>query len=84
MDFAHPAMQAMSRRAHTCATAQQARIKGETADREDAELLRWLLDQGVDFIGLRDGGGIDCANHPGGAHAALIDARRDQQQGEHP
>ncbi|WP_158306329.1 hypothetical protein [Alicycliphilus denitrificans] len=45
-------------------------------------MLRWLLDQWPDFIGLRDGGGIDCANHPGGARAALIDARRDQQQGE--
>lgn len=55
----------------------------EQQDREDAELLRWLLDQWPDFIGLRDGGGIDCANHPCGARAALIDARRDQQQGEH-
>lgn len=61
---------------------QQARIRRDTADRDDAELLRWLLDQGLDFIGLRDGGGIDCANHPCGARAALIDARRDQQQGE--
>lgn len=74
----------VTRRAWSLGLAQQARIKREQQDREDAELLRWLLDQWPDFIGLRDGGGIDCANHPGGARAALIDARRDQQQGEHP
>lgn len=72
----------VTRRAWSLSLAQQARIKREQQDREDAELLRWLLYQGLDFIGLRDGGGIDCANHPGGARAALIDARRDQQQGE--
>ena len=55
----------------------QARIKRETADREDAELLRWLLEQRVDFIGLHGGNGIDCANHPCGARAALIEARQD-------
>ncbi|WP_406626138.1 hypothetical protein [Acidovorax sp. SDU_ACID1] len=60
----------------TCAAAQ-ARAKQETADRDDAELLRWLLDQGLDFIGLHGGNGIDCANHFGGARAALIEARQD-------
>lgn len=58
----------------------QARVKRETADREDAELLRWLLDQGLDFIGLKGGSGIDCANHPDGARVALIEARQDVQQ----
>ena len=74
----------VTRRAWSLSLAQQARIKREQQDRDDAELLRWLLDQGLDFIVLRDGGGIDCANHPCGDRAALIDARRDQQQGEHP
>ena len=60
---------------------QQARIRRDTADREDAELLRWLLDQGLDFIGLHGGSGIDCANHPGGARAALIEARQDARTG---
>ena len=64
--------------------ALRATLQRKANDREYAELLRWLLDQGLDFIGLRDGGGIDCANHPGGARAALFDARRDQQHGEHP
>lgn len=57
----------------------QARAKREVADREDAELLRWLIARGVDFITLADGGAIDCANHPRGAHAAISEAQQSER-----
>lgn len=58
---------------------QQARIRRENEDATLADLLRWLNDQGVGFIELKNGGGIDVAN-AGGLIQALIEAREDQRK----
>ena len=58
---------------------QQARIKRENDNATLADLLRWLNDQGVGFIELKNGGGIDVAN-AGGLIQALIEAREDQRK----
>lgn len=57
--------------------ALRATLQRQHTDREAAELLAWLDEQGVDFIGLAAGGGIDVGNTPGGLIQALRDARRD-------
>ena len=57
---------------------QQARIKRENDNATLADLVRWLNDQGVGFIELKNGGGIDVAN-AGGLIQALIEAREDQR-----
>lgn len=48
----------------------------DAADREHADLLRWLAAQGVLFIELA-GGGIDVSNCGGDLIVALRQARRD-------
>lgn len=58
---------------------QQARIKRENDNATLADLVRWLNDQGVGFIELKNGGGIDVAN-AGGLIQALIEAREDQRK----
>ena len=58
---------------------QQARILRENENATLADLLRWLNDQGVGFIELKNGGGIDVAN-AGGLIQALIEAREDQRK----
>lgn len=58
---------------------QQARIRRENENATLADLLRWLNDQGVGFIELKNGGGIDVANS-GGLIQALIEAREDQRK----
>ncbi|WP_270175171.1 hypothetical protein [Diaphorobacter sp. ED-3] len=58
---------------------QQARIRRENENATLADLLRWLNDQGVGFIELKNGGGIDVAN-AGGLIQALIEAREDQRK----
>ena len=58
---------------------QQARIRRENENATLADLLRWLNDQGVGFIELKNGGGIDVAN-AGGMIQALIEAREDQRK----
>lgn len=60
---------------------QQARIRRENENENAtlADLLRWLNDQGVGFIELKNGGGIDVAN-AGGLIQALIEAREDQRK----
>ena len=58
---------------------QQARIRRENENATMADLLRWLNDQGVGFIELKNGGGIDVAN-AGGLIQALIEAREDQRK----
>lgn len=59
---------------------QQARIRHENENATLADLLRWLNDQGVGFIELKNGGGIDVANTNGGLIQALIEAREDQRK----
>lgn len=59
---------------------QQARIRRENENATLADLLRWLNDQGVGFIELKNGGGIDVANTKGGLIQALIEAREDQRK----
>ena len=58
---------------------QQERIRRENENATLADLLRWLNDQGVGFIELKNGGGIDVAN-AGGLIQALIEAREDQRK----
>lgn len=58
---------------------QQARIRRENENATLVDLLRWLNDQGVGFIELKNGGGIDVAN-AGGLIQALIEAREDQRK----
>ena len=58
---------------------QQARIRRENENATLADMLRWLNDQGVGFIELKNGGGIDVAN-AGGLIQALIEAREDQRK----
>ena len=58
---------------------QQARIRRENENATLADLLRWLNDQGVGFIELKNGGGIDVAN-AGVLIQALIEAREDQRK----
>ena len=59
---------------------QQARIRRENENATLADLLRWLNDQGVGFIELKNGAGIDVANTNGGLIQALIEAREDQRK----
>lgn len=50
----------------------------DAADREHADLLRWLGAQSVEFIELA-GGGIDISNSGGDLIAALRQAKRDSR-----
>ncbi|GEM_PF-4435024 len=55
---------------------EQVALIRQQSDHEDAELLRWLISQGIDHIALTTGA-IDCANDPAGARAAIQAARLD-------
>lgn len=70
---------ALLKKVALASNAQQAAFKRER-DATLADLLRWLNDQGVGFIELKNGGGIDVANTNGGLIQALIEAREDQRK----
>ena len=57
-------------------TQEQVALIRQESDHEDAELLRWLISQGIDYIALTTGT-VDCANDPQGARAAIRAARMD-------
>lgn len=73
-------MDAITPKAKKASMELQARIKRENDNASLADLVRWLNDQGVEFIALKGGAGIDVANTNGGLIQALIEAREDQRK----
>ena len=63
------------RRVYGQSKLAQAAAKQQTRDRDDAEMLRWIVSQQPSRIDLADGRCIDIANNPDGFYAAVEQAR---------